>query len=65
MARKEFLRYLWCKKVILLKQGEDYGQKEVHSSGKEQLIMYFGVGEGKDKEKIPKGLSYANEDTGS
>ena len=31
MAKKEFLRHLWCKKVILLKHGDrTRGQKELH-----------------------------------
>ena len=48
MTKKEFLRHLWCKMVLLLKHGDRiHGQEEllprVHE---EQLILYLEVGRG-------------------
>ena len=63
MAKKEFLRCLWGKKVILLKLGDrTRGHKEVlHRDCMEWLIIYL-VFESKEKGRYPKGLSYAKED---
>ena len=45
MAKKEFLRHLWCKKVVLLKHGDRTGgQKEVHWGREEWPIIDFQVG---------------------
>ena len=50
MAKKEFLRCLWCKKVILLKHGDrTRGQKELHWGCEEWLVIYYGVREVKAK----------------
>ena len=47
MAKKEFLRYLWCKKVILLKHRDrTHGQKELYWGHEEWPITYFQVGKG-------------------
>ena len=47
MAKKEFLRHLWCKKVVLLKHGDrTRGQKELHWGHEEWPIIYFQVGRG-------------------
>lgn len=44
MAKKEFLRRFWYKKVALLKHGDKtLGQKELHSNCEEQFVTYFGV----------------------
>ena len=53
MAKKEFLRHLPCKMVVLLKHGTGpIGRKSCCSlqplDYEEQLIIYFGVGESKD-----------------
>ena len=38
---KEFLRCLWCKKVVLLKHGDrPCGQKELHWDQEEWPIIY-------------------------
>ena len=49
MTKKEFLRHLWCKTVVLLKQGDrTCGQKELLPRGCEGwLIIILGVGGGK------------------
>jgi len=51
--------------VILLKHGDrTSGQKELQDWGREEwLIIYLGVGGGKEKVRYPKGLSYAKEDS--
>ena len=62
MAKREFLRHLWCKKVVLLKQDRTGGQTEVLHWGYEGwLLIYLGVGV-KEKGRCPKGLSHAKED---
>ena len=73
MAKKEFLRHLWCKKVILLKHWWEsgggggvgvgnYGQKELlHQAYERWLIMYLRV-EGKEKRGFSKELSHGKED---
>ena len=45
MAKKEFLRCLWCKKVVLLKyRNKTHGQKVLHCGHEEWLIIYLQVG---------------------
>ena len=45
MTKKEFLRCLQCKKVVLLEHGyRTFGQKELHGGHEEWLIMYFQGG---------------------
>ena len=48
MAKKEFLRRLWCKMVVLIKQEDrTRGQEELLPWACEgRLIMYLGVGRG-------------------
>jgi len=56
-------RCFWCKKVVLLKHRvRTPGQKELHWGCEEQLIIYYGVGGGKEKRRFSKDLSYAKED---
>ena len=50
MAKEEFLRHLWCKKVVLLKQG----QKELHWGCEEWLIIHPEVGGAKGKREVSK-----------
>jgi len=51
MTKKEFLRRLWGKMVVLLKHGDrNHAQKELLHRGCEGwLIIYLGVGGGKEK----------------
>ena len=45
MAKKEFLRRLWCQKVILLKYGDrTHGHKELQQGLEEWPIIDFQVG---------------------
>ena len=45
MARKEFLRPLQCKKVILLKDHDrTHRQEELPQDHEERLVLYYGVG---------------------
>ena len=48
MTKKEFLRRLWCKMVVLLKHGDRiHGQEELLPWACEGwLIIYLGVGRG-------------------
>jgi len=47
MAKKEFLRHLCCKKVVLLKHRDrTHGQKELHWGHEEWPIIYFQVARG-------------------
>ena len=48
MAKKEFLRHLWCKMVVLSKHGDRTGrQKELPPWGPEEWpIIHFQVGRG-------------------
>ena len=47
MAQKEFLRCLWCKKVVLLKSRDrTLGQTELRLDHEEWPIIYFQVGRG-------------------
>ena len=47
-TKKEFLKHLWCKMVVLLKPGDRTpGQEELLSQACEGwLIIYLGVGRG-------------------
>ena len=55
MAKKEFLRRLWCKKVVFLKHGDrTCGQKELHWGLEECPIIYFPVGRGLGIAKPPR-----------
>ena len=56
MAKKEFLRHLWYKKVILLKHGDrPCGQKKLLYWGCEgRLNIYLGEGEIKTKGSVQK-----------
>ena len=51
MTKKEFLRHLWCKIVVLLKHGDrTHGQEGLLPWGYEGwLIIYLGVDGGKEK----------------
>ena len=63
-GQERILRGLWCKKMFLLKHGDrTHGQEELHWGCAEWLIIYLGVGGGKDKRKFPRGLSHAKEDS--
>ena len=48
MTKKEFLRCLWCKMVVLLKHEDGTpGQEELLPQAREGwLIIYLGVGKG-------------------
>ena len=47
MAKKEILRHLWYKKVVLLKHRDrTREQKELHWGHEERHIMHFQVGRG-------------------
>ena len=48
MTKKEFLRHLWSKMVVLLKHGDKiHGQEEMLPQACEEwLIIYLGVGRG-------------------
>ena len=48
ITKKEFLKYLWCKMVLLLKHGDrTHGQEErLPQACEEWLIIYLGVGRG-------------------
>ena len=48
MTKKEFLRHLWCKMVVLLKAGDrTRGQGELLSQACDgRLMMYLGVRRG-------------------
>ena len=48
MTKKEFLRHLWCKMVVLLKHRDrTHGQEELLPRACEGwLIIYLGVGRG-------------------
>ena len=47
MAEKEFLGYLLCTKVVLVKHRDrTYGQKELCWGREEWSILYFQVGRG-------------------
>ena len=61
IAEKEFLRCLWCKMVVVLKhRGRTRGQKDLLPwDCEEWLIIYLGVGLGKE---VSKEFSYAKED---
>ena len=63
MAKKDFLRCLWFKNVVLLKHGDGtHGQEELHWGCEETLIIYLGVGRGKGK-KFPNPFGFATEDS--
>ena len=54
-AKKDFLKHLWCKKVVLLKHRDrTHGQKELHQSHEEWLIIYFQVERGLGKALVSK-----------
>lgn len=58
-TKKQFLRHVWCKIVVLLKQGDRTGgQKELHWAYEEQLIIFYLFGGGKLKRRF----SYPKED---
>ena len=73
MAKKEFLRHLWCKKVLFLgcmypfkfcvgDRTQNYGDR---TCGQRHCVVSVGgdLGLGGGREgKFPKGLSYAKED---
>ena len=62
MAEK-FLRHPGCGKMVLLKHRDrTHGQKELPWGCEEWLIIYNGVGGGKEKRKYLKGPSHAKED---
>ena len=56
MTKKEFLRHYWCKIGGLLKHGDrTHEQKEMLHGGCEGwLIIYHGVGGGKEKGRLRK-----------
>ena len=53
-TKREFLRHLWCKNGGLLKhEDRTHGQKEqLHRGCEGWLIIYHGVGGGKDKGRL-------------
>lgn len=63
-SQEEFSTHLWCKRGDLIKAwGQDQGAaKLLHWGCEEWLVIYLGVGGCKEKERGPKGLSYAKED---
>ena len=56
MVKEEYLRCLWCTKVILLKHRDrTHGQKgQLPQDCEGQLTIYSGVGGGKDKGSFQK-----------
>lgn len=65
MTEKEYLTCLWCKRVVLLKHGDrTYRQKELLPLGCEEwLIIFVGVGGGKEKGDSKRIFRYVKEDT--
>ena len=62
--KKNSLRHLWCKKVILLKHRDrTCGLEELPRDQQERLIIYYRVGGGKVQGKFPVRFSYAKEDS--
>ena len=67
-AKKEFLRHLQCKIVVLLKGQDPFAEGVailccllLPWDSEEPVILCLGVGRSKDRE-IPKGYSYVRED---
>ena len=59
MAKKEFLRLLSCKMVVLLKHGDrTHGQKELHWCSEEQLIIHLELREVRKKGGFQKTFIY-------
>ena len=62
MAKKEFLRCLWCKKGVLLKHGDRaMGRKICNGVVKSDWLYTMELGEVNAKQMPPEGLSYAKE----
>ena len=65
MAKKEIFLHLWCKKVVLLKQGgQDPWTERAADLGfvRSNQLRTLGLGAVEIKE-VPQGFSYAKEDS--
>lgn len=64
MAKKEFSRHLWCKKVNLLKhRARPVGRKGCTGVMKSDWLYTMELGEAKARGRPPEGLSCAKEDS--
>ena len=54
MAKKEFLRHLCCKKVLLNHKDRTHGEKELHLGHEEQPIAYFQLGKRLGRAQVSK-----------